>query len=86
MKMVIVSLTYHWFGGERSYDMEIPSHVPAKILVTHISQTLKNYTSGKISPAGNNLRLSCRRLNRVLAPDETFEQAGIWNGDHIDLK
>ena len=86
MNMVIVTMSYSWEGGDKSYDMEIPCDVPARILVNHICQTLKNYTSGKTRLSPERLRLFCRRLNRSLEANETFEQAGIWNGDYIDLR
>ena len=40
MKMVIVTLTYRRDGVEKSYDMEMPCDVPARILGKHICQTL----------------------------------------------
>ena len=83
MKMVIVTLTC---AAEKSYDMEMPCQVPVKPLITHICQTLNLYTEGAINLQPQSLRLWCRRLERVLSPGETLEDAGIWNGDHIDLK
>lgn len=86
MKMVIVTLTYGAGSEETSYDMEMPCQVPVRPLITHICQTLSHYSEGALDPNPQGLRLWCRRLERVLAPDETLEDAGIWNGDHMDLK
>ena len=86
MGMVIVTLSFTQNGSEKAYDMEIPCHVPVNILIRHICETLRNYSEGSLRPNAENLRLFCRRLNRMLATNETFEQAGIWNGDYIDLK
>ena len=86
MKMVIVTVTYHYNSQQKSYDMEIPCNVPVKILKNHIAQVLKSYTKGQLVFDAHKLHLSCRRLERTLLPDETFEQANIWNGAHIDLK
>lgn len=86
MKMVIVTLSCYADGTEKSYDMEMPCQIAARPLTAHICQTLSYYTEGgiQIEPAGK--RLHSRRLNRELSPEETLEEAGIWNGDHIDLK
>lgn len=86
MNMVIVTLSTVVAGAEKSYDMEMPCQVPAKTLATHICQTLSAYTEGRLKPDAGAVRLWCRRLARFLAPEETLETAGIWNGDHLDLK
>lgn len=86
MNMVIVSLTYTAAGTSRTYDMEMPCHIPAKTLAEHICQTLDLYTGGTTGPSRARLQLYCRRLGRVLGPQETLEQAGVWNGDHIDMQ
>lgn len=86
MNMVIVSLSYAAPGGTRTYDMEMPCHIPAQTLAEHICQTLDLYTGGSTGSSRTGLRLYCRRLGRALAPQETLEQAGVWNGDHIDMQ
>lgn len=86
MKMVIVTLSYYGGSGETSYDMEMPCQVPARPLIAHICQTINLYTQGAVALRPQSLRLYCRRLERTLTPEETLENAGIWNGDHIDLK
>lgn len=86
MKMVIVTLSCTANSVEKSYDLEMPCQVPVKPLITHICQTLNLYTEGAADLKPQGLGLWCRRLERMLTPDETLEDAGIWNGDHIDLK
>lgn len=86
MKMVIVTLTCSAGPDEKSYDMEMPCQIPVRPLIAHICQTLSLYTEGTLDPKPQGLRLWCRRLERMLTPDETLEDAGVWNGDHIDLK
>ena len=86
MKMIIVTLSYYTGSGETSYDMEMPCQVPARLLIAHICQTVSLYTEGAVELQPQSLRLHCRRLERALSPEETLEDAGIWNGDHIDLK
>ena len=86
MKMVIVTLSCTSEGAEKSYDMEMPCQIAVKPLTAHILQTLSHYTENRIQidPAGR--QLWCRRLQRVLQETETLEDAGIWNGDHLDLR
>ena len=86
MKMVIVTLTYRPDGVEKSYDMEMPCDVPARILGKHICQTLENYTGAAVWQANEPVQLYCQRLNRMLSPSESLEQAGVWNGDHMELR
>ena len=86
MKMVIVTLSYDTGSGETSYDMEMPCQVPARPLIAHICQTISLYTEGAAALQSQSLRLYCRRLERALSPEETLEDAGVWNGDHLDLK
>lgn len=86
MKMVIVTLSFVSGGAEKSYDMEMPCQVNAKSLTANICQTLNLYSEGRIVLEPSALQLWCRRLNRMLTPNETFEDAGIWNGDHLELK
>lgn len=86
MKMVIVTLTCTADAEEKSYDMEMPCQVPVRPLIAHICQTISLYTEGTVNLQPQGLQLHCRRLNRTLTPEETLEDAGIWNGDHMDLK
>ena len=86
MKMVIVTLSFVTGGAEKSYDMEMPCQVNAKALTAHICQTLNLYSEGRIQLQPTALQLWCRRLNRALSAYETLDDAGIWNGDHLDLK
>ena len=86
MKMVIVTLSFFTGSGETSYDMEMPCQVAARLLISHICQTVSLYSEGAVDLQPQGLRLYCRRLDRVLTPEETLENAGIWNGDHLELK
>lgn len=86
MKMVIVTLSFYAGSRETSYDMEMPCQVPARSLIAHICQTISLYTEGAVALQPQSLRLHCRRLERALNSEETLENAGIWNGDHFDLK
>ena len=85
MNMIIVTLTFTAGGEAISYDMEMPCQVPARTLIAHICQTVNLYCEGALELQPQGLQLRCRRLERVLAPTETLEDAGVWNGDHLDL-
>ena len=86
MKMVIVTLSHSTAGSEISYDMEMPTQIAVKPLTSHICQTLSHYTENRIQPDPAGKKLWCRRLERILSPNETLEDAGIWNGDHLELR
>ena len=84
MKEVIVTVMFSNNGKKMGYDMEIPCNIPASQICENIVETLNDYNrSFYLSSDG--LSLSCHRLGRKLAKDETFEMAGIWNGDYIIL-
>ena len=85
MQSVIVTLSFKFEGNVRGYDMEIPCSVPASTLVHHIAQTLHGYHSYYRFPQSGGM-LYCHRLHRYLAPSETFRDAGIWDGDYVDLQ
>lgn len=86
MNMVIVTLNCGREGRRKHYDMEIPCGVPVQILIQHICETLYAYSGGRLDLASGKLSLYCPRLDRTLQANETFESAGIWNGDYMDLK
>ncbi len=86
MRMVIVSLSYSTSDGSRTYDMEMPCHIPVKTLAEQICQTLALYTGDGTFYNLGRPQLYCRRLGRNLHPQETLEQAGVWNGDYIEMK
>lgn len=66
------------------YDIEVPTSIPANKLIHDIAETLSAY-------AGTDTLTSARelfsvRLGRSLGAEETFAQAGIWNGDIIYVR
>lgn len=86
MKMIIVTLRFFGNSGETSYDMEMPCQVPIATLISHICQTINLYSEGTVNLQPRGVGLWCHRLERLLAPNETLESAGVWNGDRLDLK
>lgn len=83
MKMIITSVIFRNETGEKTYDLEMPCNVPSEILCRHICDAVRDY-SGRVPISSG--RLFCQRLNRVLAPEESLEKAGIWNGDILMLQ
>lgn len=85
MDTVIVTVHFPYQGKISGYDMEIPCHVPAKLLCEQIVQTLNGYSSRyNLQVSGG--QIFCPRLGRTLSPAETPHGAGIWNGDYLELK
>lgn len=85
MDSVIVTVHFPYQGKLSGYDMEVPCHVAAQLLCEHIVQTLNGYSS-RYNLKSTGSRLFCPRLGRVLSPAETLHEAGIWNGDYLELK
>lgn len=82
MRMVIVTVNYQTERGDRSYDLEIPCTIPTSVLTGQICSALHDYTGKQISCTS----VFCARLGRSLRQEETFDEAGIWNGDILELK
>ena len=63
-----------------TYDVEVPTNVPAVQLEADIRQILSAYFKDftDIQPNGS---LYCERLHAYISPDHTFAEAGIWAGD-----
>ena len=79
--MVIVTIKFPALGN-KSYDVEVPTTIPTSALVIHIAETINSYTQN-YSISSQGMCLESKRLKRVLLYDETFETAGIWNGDYL---
>lgn len=81
MESVIVTLVI----DQLQYDIDVPCDVSTGTLIGHIEETLTDYTS-KVSFGKGSRYIYSERLKRKLRLDETFDEAGIWNGDFIVLK
>ena len=66
------------------YDLEVPTNVKVGQLKKDIVETLNSYKKS-LYLSDSNVRLSSHSLNRVLRDSETFESAGVWNGDYIEF-
>lgn len=85
MRSVIVTIELQLKTEHCSYDFEIPCDVPVELLLQHIAQTCNGYRANlKVPTKGGSLY--AKRLSRTLRPQETFEDAGIWNGDILSIK
>lgn len=82
MKQVIVTVTNP--SKEFFCDVEVPTDVPVAQLKRDILETLQGYRPELRWGAGATA-LFCSRLGRPLDDGETFEGAGVWNGDYITL-
>lgn len=67
------------------YDIEVPTDVPAKKILKDIVETLSAY-SGNEDILNNAREIYSIRLGRSLFEEETFVDAGIWNGDVILIR
>lgn len=85
MNAVIVTINFKYENGTKGYDVELPCGVPADRLAAHIAQAVNGYSRRYRLPLSGG-QLYCPRLKRCLAPEETLERAGIWNGDYIILQ
>ena len=84
MREVIVTVMFSAGGRKMGYDMEIPCNITAKQAMENIIETLNDYNPG-LFLSSEGMNLTCQRLGRKLDSTETFDMAGIWNGDYIIL-
>ncbi len=81
MERVIVTVKRE--GEARVRDLEVPAQVEAQRLVDLIAAALRWQTD----PAGQRLayQIEAQPLGRRLAPTETLEDAGVWDGSWLVL-
>ena len=84
MREVIVTVMFSANGKKMGYDMEIPCNISSKQVVENIVETLNDYNPGLFLNS-EGMSITCQRLGRKLDPTESFDMAGIWNGDYIIL-
>lgn len=80
---VIVTLKSSRLSG--TYDLEIPTNTPAGKIVSDIQEIIEAYRSESVFTPGEYV-LYCERLGRMLADRETFDEAGVWSGDILEMK
>lgn len=70
---------------DKTYDLEVPTGIKARQLAGNIRDILNAYLSKNILPYDHCVLYS-ERLQRMLSDNETFYEAGIWNGDVIQIR
>lgn len=70
---------------DKIYDLEVPTNVKVRQLAENIRDVLNSYLSDKVLNQSHCILYS-ERLQRVLSNEETFYEAGIWNGDVIQMR
>lgn len=82
MKKIIITLTD--IQKNQFFDVEVPVDKPFNKLKKDIVDTLNGYVNG-LTIDLNSVEFLANRTGKHLAPDETMEDAGIWNGDYITI-
>ena len=82
MKKIIVTLT----DGKNSFftDMELPVDYPVRMMYPTIVDLI-NQNQTKVRFENTNILMAANRQKKVIEPNSTLEEAGIWNGDYITL-
>ena len=70
---------------DKTYDLEVPTNVKARQLAANIKEVLNAYLSQNVLKE-RTYKLFSERLRREINDNETFYEAGIWNGDVIQMK
>ena len=78
MKHLIVTVEEPYLN--ESYDLEVPQDLAVVQLTEDILETLKGYRPDRICRDAERTVLKVPRLERVLGPNETLYEAGVWNG------
>lgn len=68
-----------------SYDVEVPTSVPSKKILKDIVESLNAYC-GETDSFKSPIEIYSVRLGRSLQEDESFADAGIWNGDVVLIR
>ena len=67
----------------KSYDIEVPNDIQVMKFTLDIVECL-NSMNGRHFVA-ESFAVVSNRMDKILMPDETLEEAGVWNGDYITL-
>ena len=82
MKKIIVTLTNE--NNSFFFDMELPTQYPVEKMYSTIVDLL-NQNQSKIVFKVAGLLLVANRQKKIIPPNNTLEEAGIWNGDYITV-
>ncbi len=80
MQKIIVTVT----DKENTFflDMELPTEYPVKKMCPSIVKLLNQNQSKKVFKV-QGFFLGSSKKKKIISPERTLEQAGIWNGDYI---
>lgn len=69
--------------GSLNYDVEVPLNITAQRAARDIAETLNYYKGGTpvLLPDGN--KIKNERTGKILDPDRTLLENGIWQGDTL---
>ena len=82
MKKIIITLTNE--NNSFFFDMELPTQYPVEKMYSTIVDLL-NQNQSKIVFKVAGLLLVANRQKKIIPPNNTLEEAGIWNGDYITV-
>jgi len=77
--ITVTNLTKSYF-----YDLEVPTNITIDKLKDDIVEALNGYNPDLFLKTATT-ELFCNRLGRQIQPEETLENAGVWNGDYITI-
>ena len=77
--ITVTNLTKSYF-----YDLEVPTNITIDKLKDDIVEALNGYNPDLFLKTATP-ELFCNRLGRQIQPEETLENAGVWNGDYITI-
>ncbi len=80
-KIMILTITTNI--SLRSYDIEVPDGILVEKFTSDVVECL-NSMNGRHFVA-DSFAVVSNRMDKILMPDETLEEAGVWNGDYISL-
>ena len=80
MKKIIVTLTNE--NNSFFFDMELPTQYPVEKMYSTIVDLL-NQNQSKVTFKVAGFFLGANRQKKIISPQNTLEEAGIWNGDYI---
>lgn len=63
--------------------MDVPNDIPVRKVTADIIECLGSVL--KVPLDVSEFCIVSNRMDKILMPDETLEEAGVWNGDYITL-
>ncbi len=67
-----------------SYDVEVPTNIACEILAGRIAALLRAH-DGSFIEQSDRYQLKVEQLGRFLQGNESFADAGVWDGSAITL-